>query len=105
MKNRAWRRQLLCLIAALLALSCSLTACSAPKLETDAALLRCRPKTLLLDFSGVTFMDSSGVGLALGRYKKTREQNCALILAGLSDRDKRMMKLSGMQKMDMIEFR
>ena len=38
MKNRAWRRQLLCLIAALLALSCSLSACSAPGLETDAAL-------------------------------------------------------------------
>ena len=71
----------------------------------DAAFVRLKPKTLTLDFSGVTFMDSSGVGLALGRYKKTREQNCALILAGLSDRDKRMMKLSGMQKMEGIEFR
>ena len=38
MKNRAWRRQLLCFAAALLALSCSLAACSAPGLETDAAL-------------------------------------------------------------------
>ncbi len=38
MKNRAWRRHLLCFAAALLALSCSLTACSAPGLETDAAL-------------------------------------------------------------------
>ena len=71
----------------------------------DAAFARLQPKTLTLDFSGVTFMDSSGVGLALGRYKKTREQNCALILTGLSERDKRMMKLSGMQKMDMVEFR
>lgn len=71
----------------------------------DAAFVRLKPKTLTLDFSGVTFMDSSGVGLALGRYKKTREQNCALILAGLSERDKRMMKLSGMQKMEGIEFR
>ena len=71
----------------------------------DAAFARLQPKTLTLDFSGVTFMDSSGVGLALGRYKKTRELGCALILTGLSDRDKRMMKLSGMQKMEMIEFR
>ncbi|MBQ6066800.1 MAG: anti-sigma factor antagonist [Clostridia bacterium] len=71
----------------------------------DAAFVRTSPKELVLDFSGVTFMDSSGVGLALGRYKKTREQNCTLVLAGLSERDKRMMKLSGMQKMEMVEFR
>ena len=71
----------------------------------DAAFVRLKPKTLTLDFSGVTFMDSSGVGLALGRYKKARELNCELILTGLSDRDKRMMKLSGMQKMEMVEFR
>ena len=38
MKKRAWRGQLLCFAAALLALSCSLAACSAPGLETDAAL-------------------------------------------------------------------
>ena len=45
------------------------------------------------------------VGLALGRYKKTREAGCTLVLAGLSDRDKRMMKLSGMQDMKGVEFR
>ena len=28
-----------------------------------------RPKLLKLDFSEVTFMDSSGVGLIMGRYK------------------------------------
>ena len=71
----------------------------------DAAFVRLKPKTLILDFSGVTFMDSSGVGLALGHYKKTREAGCTLALAGLSDRDKRMMKLSGMQNMEGIEFR
>ena len=71
----------------------------------DAAFARTRPKELILDFSGVSFMDSSGVGLALGRYKKTREAGCTLVLAGLSQRDKRMMKLSGMQNKEGIEFR
>ena len=71
----------------------------------DATFVRQRPETLVLDFAGVTFMDSSGVGLALGRYKKTREAGCTLVLAGLSDRDKRMMKLSGMQNMKGVEFR
>lgn len=71
----------------------------------DAAFVRIRPKELILDFSGVSFMDSSGVGLALGRYKKTRETGCTLVLTGLSDRDRRMMKLSGMQNKEGIEFR
>ena len=71
----------------------------------DAAFIRTSPRKLILDFSGVSFMDSSGVGLALGRYKKTREAGCTLVLAGLSDRDKRMMKLSGMQNMKGVEFR
>lgn len=71
----------------------------------DAAFVRQKPETLVLDFSGVTFMDSSGVGLALGRYKKTKDARCTLVLAGLNERDKRMMKLSGMQKMEGIEFR
>ncbi len=71
----------------------------------DAAFVRTKPKELILDFSGVSFMDSSGVGLALGRFKKTREAGCTLVLTGLSERDKRMMKLSGMQNKEGIEFR
>ena len=38
-------------------------------------------------------------------HKKTKETRCTLVLAGLNERDKRMMKLSGMQKMEGIEFR
>ena len=71
----------------------------------DAAFVRMRPKERILDFSGVSFMDSSGVGFALGRFKKTRETGCTLVLTGLSDRDRRMMKLSGMQNKEGIEFR
>ena len=58
----------------------------------DAAFVRQKPETLVLDFSGVTFMDSSVYIIFL-------------VLAGLNERDKRMMKLSGMQKMEGIEFR
>ena len=71
----------------------------------DASFVRIRPDRLILDFSGVTFMDSSGVGLALGRYKKARAAGCALTLTGLSERDRRMLQLSGMQNKEGIEFR
>ncbi|MBQ6120005.1 MAG: anti-sigma factor antagonist [Clostridia bacterium] len=71
----------------------------------DASFVRIRPDRLILDFSGVTFMDSSGVGLALGRYRQTRAAGGTLVLTGLSDRDRRMMQLSGMQNKEGIEFR
>lgn len=71
--------------------------------KVDSALARKRPSGLVLDFSKVTFMDSSGVGLVLGRYKRTNEMHCSLAVSGLSPRDSRMMKMSGLQ--DLIEFR
>ena len=69
----------------------------------DRDLLQNRPDRLVLDFSAVTFMDSSGVGLVLGRYKKAGEMNCTVSVSGLNERDGRMMKLAGLQKL--IEFR
>lgn len=37
--------------------------------EIDGTAMRTRPSVLKLDFSGVQFMDSSGIGLIMGRYK------------------------------------
>lgn len=73
------------------------------RMRVDSALMQNRPDRLVLDFSGVTFMDSSGVGLVLGRYKKTNEMNCRLAVSGLNARDMKMMKMSGLQQL--IEFR
>ena len=46
------------------------------RIQLDDALLARTPKTLVLDLGGVGFMDSSGVGLILGR------QRCARSLGG-----------------------
>ena len=45
---------------------------SAAKLRTaiDSQINALRPKMLELDFSKVGFMDSSGIGIVLGRYNK-----------------------------------
>lgn len=37
--------------------------------KIDTELLSVRFKNIIFDFSGLTFMDSSGIGMVMGRYK------------------------------------
>ena len=48
------------------------------RIQLDDALLNRTPRTLVLDFGGVGFMDSSGVGLILGRQRIARTLGTAL---------------------------
>lgn len=54
------------------------------------------PKRLVLDFSGVSFMDSSGVGLIMGRYRLIRSMGGSLTVTGASPRIQTMMKMAGL---------
>ncbi len=50
------------------------------------------------DFSGVTFMDSSGIGMILGRYKTVRALGGRLILFGMNAQTERLIRMSGVDK-------
>ena len=63
----------------------------------DNAVLRQRCRQLILDFSGLTFMDSSGIGLIMGRYRLMISRGGALFVVGTSDRLLRVMKLAGLE--------
>ena len=69
----------------------------------DAALLSCRPQTLRLDLSRLTFMDSSGIGLIMGRYRRMVALDGILRLVGVSPRMERMIRLSGLDKLPIWE--
>ena len=62
----------------------------------DRAAESCLPKKLVLDFSGVSFMDSSGVGLVMGRYRLIRSMGGTLEITGTSARIRKMMKMAGL---------
>ena len=49
--------------------------------ETDMRIIRGRVKNLIFDFSDLSFMDSSGIGVVIGRYKlvKSCGGNVAII--------------------------
>ena len=64
----------------------------------DMAIYERRPKTLYLDFSGVGFMDSSGLGLILGRVDSAGSVGCSVVLVGLSERTMKLIRLAGIER-------
>ena len=70
---------------------------AAMRADIDAAAVAQQPKLLRLDFEDVTFMDSSAVGLVMGRYRLLQGWQGRLEVTNLSERDYKMMRLAGMQ--------
>lgn len=50
---------------------------------------------LIVDLSKVTFIDSSGLGVILGRFRKIKAKGGHMILVGLSTNVRRILELSG----------
>ena len=71
--------------------------------EIDSTIDRLQPKALALDFSGVTFMDSSGIGLVMGRYRKIAPYNAQLYVFNPPPSIAKVMRLSGIDKIAKIE--
>ena len=73
--------------------------------QIDAAVLSCRCSRLHLDLARLTFMDSSGIGLIMGRYRLMTSLEGQLRLAGTSPRMERMIRLAGLDKLPIWEER
>jgi len=67
--------------------------------EIDRAATAAQTRQLILDFSGVTFMDSSGIGLVMGRYQLAQQLGAQLSLVGLNSSLRRVMQIAGMDKL------
>jgi stage II sporulation protein AA (anti-sigma F factor antagonist) len=63
--------------------------------EIDSAMKAFHTKNLVLDYSHVSFMDSSGIGLAMGRYNSVRSMNGTLVIIPGSQYVSRILGLSG----------
>ena len=69
---------------------------SAMREAIDRAAESCLPQKLVMDFSGVSFMDSSGIGLVMGRYRLIRSMGGSLEITGTSARIRTIMKMAGL---------
>ncbi|WRS27113.1 STAS domain-containing protein [Oscillospiraceae bacterium MB08-C2-2] len=71
--------------------------------EIDQTVRRAHPDLLVLDFRDVTFMDSSGIGLVMGRYSLMQEIEGQLQVVSLSGHIKKVMKLAGLDRLSVLE--
>lgn len=69
----------------------------------DEAMYQNLPRTLVIDIGGVDFMDSSGLGLIMGRYTKAKELGTTLVVQNPSVRAEKMLKMAGMDRLVKIE--
>ena len=70
----------------------------------DSELFKMRPEVLVLDFSRVKFMDSSGIGLIIGRAEVCASLLTQVRLSGVNPTLKKLMKLSGIEKIKNISI-
>jgi stage II sporulation protein AA (anti-sigma F factor antagonist) len=68
----------------------------------DSAVEKQCPQILRIDFSDVTFMDSSGVGLVMGRYKIVKSYGGSIEIVNMSPQIYKIMNLSGIEKIAKI---
>lgn len=67
--------------------------------EQSDKLLNSKPiKNIIFDFSGTNFMDSSGIGVIMGRYKKVMLTGGKAAVTGVNVSVDRILKLSGLYK-------
>lgn len=70
--------------------------------EVDREILEVHPKRLELDLSGVSFMDSSGIGLIMGRYNLMKELEGELVVEKTGPATERILRLAGLDRMVQI---
>jgi len=63
----------------------------------DSQLLHYSPKVAVMNFEKVTFMDSSGIGLVLARYKFAQNCGTSLYVQGLNRQTQRVLDLAGIK--------
>ena len=53
-------------------------------------------KKVVFDLSGLSFMDSTGIGLLIGRYKRLKQFNVSSYITGASVSTEKVIELAGL---------
>lgn len=73
------------------------------RLEIESMILRNGSGHLTLDFSDVSFMDSSGVGMIIGRYKTMKARGGSMSAFGMNATVEKLYRMAGLHRIIAIE--
>lgn len=71
--------------------------------DIDGLIFESRPKKVVLDLSEISFMDSSGLGLIMGRYALVKDLGGTLSLRAPTVAVMKILTLAGMERMIKID--
>lgn len=66
--------------------------------KADAAIISAKPESIALDLSEISFMDSSGLGLIMGRYALASEIGAEIFVYKPTDAVARIILMAGLDK-------
>lgn len=66
--------------------------------KVDGEIIKSSTKNVIFDLSKVTFMDSSGIGVIIGRYKNVTKLKGKTSITGLNDHIKKIFDMAGLLK-------
>ena len=69
----------------------------------DNEIQRYMPKEVIFDFSNVSFMDSAGIGLIIGRYKLLNMIGGELKIANVNTQIQKIFEMSGLLRLIPVE--
>ena len=67
--------------------------------KADYEIERYMPRKVVFDFDSVTFMDSAGIGMVIGRYKQTAMLGGKMALANLTESVRKIFEMSGVLRL------
>ena len=71
--------------------------------DLDKTILEVRPEEFKLELSNISFMDSSGLGLVMGRYRTVNSIGGTMSIVNPNDNVLKILNMSGLDKLVKIE--
>lgn len=81
--------------------------CSSYKTKLETVIDENKYKKVIMDFTNVSFIDSSGLGLILGRYNQLKKYKGNLYMSGVNKQTEKIFNIAGiwtiMDRYDNVE--
>ena len=67
--------------------------------KIDNEITRCMPRKVIFDFGSVSFMDSAGIGMLIGRYRTVKLFGGQVEMCNVQPSIRKVLEMSGVLKL------